>query len=102
MLTPKQIQDAREVTGHWNFASTEPFARAIESAATAPLLERIAELERQLEQAREDALEEARQACMSQIGSVSMFVTSRECVANNTAVKDCVNAIAAIQAEVKP
>ena len=31
------------------------FARAIESAATAPLLERIAELERELEAVRKDA-----------------------------------------------
>jgi hypothetical protein len=31
------------------------FARAIESAATAPLLERIAELERELEALRKDA-----------------------------------------------
>lgn len=35
------------------------FARAIESAATAPLLERIAELERELEAVRNEVLEEA-------------------------------------------
>lgn len=40
-----------------------PFARAIESAATAPLLARIAELERELEEARKDAMHEAALIC---------------------------------------
>ncbi len=55
-LTPEQINQAwdrsclADPTGsNQRFV----FARAIESAATAPLLARIAELERELEQARQ-------------------------------------------------
>ena len=39
------------------------FSRAIEAAATEPLLQRIAELERQLEEARNQVLEEAAVEC---------------------------------------
>lgn len=58
MLSDEEI-DVAHVKFAWvNLNCTEhrdAFARAIESAATAPLLARIAELERELEEARKDA-----------------------------------------------
>ena len=50
-----------------------------------------------VKQAREDAPEEAKQACKNQIGSMSMFSTSRECVANNSAARECIAAIEALK-----
>lgn len=70
MLTDEQIDEAREtarktyrhsqaqIRGQQFTVSDDPewhFACAIEAAATEPLLQRIAELERQLEEARKDA-----------------------------------------------
>ena len=50
-----------------------------------------------VKQAREDAIEEAKQACVNQLGGLSMFVTDRECVANNTAVRECYAAIESLK-----
>lgn len=68
MLTEEQMRDALRQCPHdtvenlrvrWLYA--KDFARAIESAATAPLLARIAELTRELEEARKDAAAEREQ-----------------------------------------
>ena len=58
-----------QITGIWieyegrELSWRRLLARAIESAATEPLLQGIAELERQLEEARNQALEEAAKVC---------------------------------------
>jgi hypothetical protein len=60
-LTDEQIAKIFQSTECWEHVGQriefrhKPFARAIESAATAPLMERIAELERELEAVRKDA-----------------------------------------------
>lgn len=58
-LTDERIDD---LLSEWLYVAPgrtyeehRPFARAIEAAATAPLLQRIAELKCQLEEARKDA-----------------------------------------------
>ena len=57
-----------QITGIWieyegrELSWRRLLARAIESAATEPLLQRIAELERQLEETRNQVLEEAANA----------------------------------------
>ena len=54
-LTDEQIQTIfKDLLGYFMAPTVDDkrFARAIEAAATAPLMERIAELERQLEEAR--------------------------------------------------
>jgi len=53
-LTDEQIKSAWDAS-YPALPRFHSFARAIESAATAPLLERIAELERELEALRKDA-----------------------------------------------
>lgn len=68
MLTDQEIDN---LCSEWLYVAPgrtyeehRPFARAIESAATAPLLARIAELERELEEASKDA-ERYRHLCSS-------------------------------------
>lgn len=58
MLTDQEIEDIGEE--HAPYVDHK-FARSIESAATAPLLARIAELTRELEEARKDAAAEREQ-----------------------------------------
>jgi hypothetical protein len=48
-------------------------------------------------QARIDALEEAKQACMNLVVGDSKFPTLRECNLNNTAVRDCAEAIESLK-----
>ncbi len=57
-LTDEQIRKAGGIVhrdGNIFFTNIDQLNSAIESAATAPLLERIAELERELEAVRKDA-----------------------------------------------
>ena len=51
----KQARDANSPIANFVELDIYEFARAIESAATEPLLQRITDLERQLEEARKDA-----------------------------------------------
>lgn len=59
----KQAMDANSPIANFVELDIYEFARAIEVAATAPLLERIAQLERELDEARKDA---ERYRCLKQ------------------------------------
>lgn len=59
----------------------------------------IERLERFAQVIRNQALEDAAKACEEQIGGLSMFATSRECIANNGAARDCASAIRAMKKE---
>ena len=69
-LTDEQMRDVLKITNHMVrnsmygafWPELEQACRAIEAAATEPMLQRIAELERQLEESRNQALEEAAKA----------------------------------------
>lgn len=49
--------------------------------------------------AYEQGLTDAEKACRREIATVSMFVTSRECIAYNSAVADCAAAIRGLSKE---
>lgn len=57
----------------------------------------IERLERFAQVIRNQALEDAAKVCEEQIGGLSMFATSRECIANNGVARYCASAIRAMK-----
>jgi len=91
------------VDGEPDVGSINQNIRALKYASESLRSERTAwrvtaeNAEAAVKQARIDALEEAKQACANLIGGASMFATLRECNLNNTAVRDCVDAIESLK-----
>jgi len=100
-LTDEQIEQCQEHLSAWRSVTCRPmashvveFARAIESAATAPLLERIKELERELEALRKDAerYEVVKQLRWSQLQEIKTR-TALALSAGGETFDDCIDAM---------
>lgn len=86
------VIEAAEKAG-WSELGADLWGATFDGAMTKDALERFAQV------IRNQALEEAAKACEEQVGGLSMFATSRECIANNGAARACASAIRAMKKE---
>jgi hypothetical protein len=96
-LTDEQIWKKWEFPSDLSWKqATINLCREVESAATAPLLERIAELERELEAVRNEVLEEAAKRCAAEKVNYELTQHAAD-EAYNMAVDHCAAAIRALK-----